>query len=240
VFQNGIDQQMRLLAGYFATIWIALVGAASAQDHPVVVELFTSQGCSACPPADRLLGELAARDDIIALALHVDYWDYIGWKDAFAHPGFTKRQKGYAFVAGHRKIYTPQMIVQGAEDVIGNRKMDVADLILKHEAKRLPVVVTLSREAGELSVSARAVESVGPSEIHLVRYEPQQSVDIKHGENAGQTITYHNIVTEWRTLGPWNGKGVYRASLPVDGDRPVVVLVQRADYGPILAAARLR
>ena len=231
---------MRQLLGWIATFWIALAGAAAAQDHPVVVELFTSQGCSSCPPADRLFGKLAAREDVIALALHVDYWDYIGWKDVFASPGFTKRQKAYAAAAGHRSIYTPQMVVQGAEDVVGNRKMDVADLIRKHQGKRLPVVVDLVRQGDELAISARADGAAGPADVYLVRYEPEKSVEIMRGENAGRTLTYHNIVTEWRVLGRWDGQGTYQLRVPVEGARPVVVLVQRAGYGPILAAARLR
>ncbi|WP_116597083.1 DUF1223 domain-containing protein [Primorskyibacter marinus] len=231
---------MRKLVGWITTIWITLAGAAAAQNHPVVVELFTSQGCSSCPPADQLLGELARRDDVIALALHVDYWDYIGWKDVFAQAGFTKRQKAYAAVAGLRSIYTPQMVVQGTEDVVGNRRMDVADLIRKHESQRLPVSVDLARNGSELVISARALRSAGPADIHLVRYEPEQIVAIKRGENAGRTLTYHNIVTDWRVLGRWDGQGTYKARLSVEGPRPVVVLVQRAGYGPILAAARLR
>lgn len=231
---------MRKLVGWIATIWIALAGAAAAQDHPVVVELFTSQGCSSCPPADQLLGELARRDDVIALALHVDYWDYIGWKDVFAQAGFTKRQKAYAAAAGHRSIYTPQMVVQGTEDVVGNRRMDVADLIRKHESQRLPVLVELARNGSELVISARALRSAGPADIHLVRYEPETVVAIKRGENAGRTLTYHNVVTDWRVLGRWDGQDTYKARLPISGPRPLVVLVQRAGHGPILAAARLR
>ncbi|TCS63773.1 DUF1223 domain-containing protein [Primorskyibacter sedentarius] len=231
---------MKQLLVWIVTAWIALAGAATAQNHPVVVELFTSQGCSSCPPADVLLGELSKRDDVIALALHVDYWDYIGWKDIFAKSAFTKRQKAYAAAAGHRTIYTPQMIVQGAEDVVGNRRMDVSDLILEHRKQTLPVALELSRRGGELVIQARAVGSAGAAEIHLVRYEPEQSVAIKRGENAGRTLTYHNIVTDWRVLGRWDGKGVYKARLPLGDARPVVVLVQSAGHGPILAAARLR
>ena len=105
------------------------VAEGRADDMPVVVELFTSQGCSSCPPADALLHELSKRDDVIPLALHVDYWDYIGWKDSFAQPAFTARQRGYAQASGRRAIYTPQMIIGGQFDVVGNRPMDVAAII---------------------------------------------------------------------------------------------------------------
>ena len=115
-----------LCAAALSIMSLGLPGAA--QDSPVVVELFTSQGCAACPPADALLGELARHEDVIALALHVDYWDYIGWEDVFARPEFTQRQHAYGHAAGSTVVYTPQMIVGGQERVVGVRPMAVADL----------------------------------------------------------------------------------------------------------------
>ena len=221
---------------------LALAQPAAAQNRPVVVELYTSQGCSSCPPADEILAELAQRDDIIALALHVDYWDYLGWKDNFASPAFSNRQRAYARAAQRRTVYTPQVIVQGVSPVVGNRPHEVASAIQRHSQGALaPVELTLRREEGTLFITARATgEGVGRSVIQVVRYMPEAWVDIRGGENAGRRMYYANIVTDWTPLALWNGRGEFTAQAPLEGDYPVVVLVQAADYGPILAAGRLR
>ncbi|QFS82722.1 hypothetical protein FIU97_07910 [Roseivivax sp. THAF40] len=209
-------------------------------DMPVVVELFTSQGCSSCPPADALLHELSKRDDVIALALHVDYWDYIGWADSFAQPAFTQRQKGYARTSGRSSIYTPQMIIDGAHDVVGNREMDVAALIDRADDKPTPVSVELSRSGDMLSVALSTSGPVGPVDLHLVRYMPEAEVAIHRGENAGHSLHYSQIVLDWDVVARWDGRDAFRTETPVTGDEPIVVLVQKPDYGPVLAAARLR
>jgi len=113
-----------LMAAALAAVTLTPAGQANA-DGPVVVELFTSQGCSSCPPADKILGELAKRDDVIALSLHVDYWDYLGWKDDFASPAHTARQQGYATALGERMMFTPQMIIGGTDSVVGSRAMEL-------------------------------------------------------------------------------------------------------------------
>lgn len=214
---------------------------AEADDHPVVIELFTSQGCSSCPPADALLRELADRDDVIALALHVDYWDYIGWKDSFAQPAFTQRQKQYARAAGHRTIFTPQMIVGGADHVVGSKPMKLAELIQTHSDVPEAVEITLERQGQEVVIWAEAVAAV-PREmlVQLVRYRPSAEVDITRGENAGHTFTYANIVTEWHALARWDGREPLRMTVAAPGDAPVVALVQTAGHGAILGSARLR
>lgn len=231
---------MRRLLKCCAAISLVVAGAAQAESNPVVVELFTSQGCSSCPPADQLLKELGDREDVIPLALHIDYWDYIGWKDIFAQSIFTKRQKAYARSAGRTMIYTPQMIIDGQEDIVGNRPMDLADLIARHKAHPSPVGLTITRQGDTLHIVANAKEPQGPLDIHLVRYTPRQTVSIKRGENSGLTATYTNIVTDWQRLEPWDGHGTLDRVTPVSGDAPVVVLVQKVAYGSILAAARLR
>jgi hypothetical protein len=207
----------------------------------VVIELYTSQGCSSCPPADALLEELAARDDVIALALHVDYWDYIGWKDTFARPLFTQRQKGYARAAGHRTIYTPQMVIAGEDHVVGYRPMDLADLIEAHRGRPVAAVIRLSRNGAEVTVDIAAAPALGgPAVVQLVRFEPVQTVEIGHGENAGRTIVYANVVTEWTRLAEWDGGTALRLTAPAAGPAPLAVILQRRDFGPILAAAALR
>ena len=210
-------------------------------DHGVVVELFTSQGCSSCPPADKFLHELASREGVIPLALHVDYWDYIGWKDIFARPDNTKRQHAYAIAAGRRSVYTPQMIVQGHEDVVGNHPVDVSDLIRRHAAAVPPVRLNLERSGGRLVISAEATGPVpAPMVVHLVRYEPNADVTITRGENAGRTLSYANIVRDWARVAEWDGRDVMRVSADLDGDLPVVVILQHRGVGPIIAAARMR
>lgn len=214
---------------------------AQAADSPVVVELYTSQGCSSCPPADAFLGQLAGREDVIALALHVDYWDYIGWKDEFASPQYTKRQKGYASVAGRRSIYTPQMIVQGQEHVVGNHPQNVTALINQHAATGPQLDLHISRTGGALTIEAtRRAGETTDAVVQLVRYMPEKSVKIRSGENAGRTLTYSNIVTSWEQLGKWDMRAPLSLSERVKGDDPVVVIVQEAGPGRILAAARLR
>ena len=195
------------LAGFFTGLWLAvLAGVVAAETRPVVVELYTSQGCSSCPPADALLHKLAKRDDVIALALHVDYWDYIGWKDAFASPQNTARQKNFARVAGRRSVYTPQMIIAGQDHVVGSHPMDVADLIRLHAARDQDVDLQLSRSGETLAIRVESRGRVGKAVVQLVRYDPAAKVKITRGENAGKTLTYSNIVTEWRELGNWRRK----------------------------------
>ncbi len=225
----------------FATLLSVLVPLHLRADPKlVVVELYTSQGCSSCPPADKLMHDLAARDDVIALALHVDYWDYIGWKDEYANPAYTSRQQKYAHVAGRKMVYTPQMIIGGQDDVVGARSMELADLIAKHSAQKATTRVRATREGNDLKVTA---ETDGPfseaSNIHLVRYDPERVANITRGENAGRTLTYTNVVADWQVVGQWDGTAPLEMTVPVSGDMPSVVLVQMPGPGRILAAARV-
>jgi hypothetical protein len=218
----------------------------SAQDSPVVVELYTSQGCSSCPPADAVLAELALRDDVIALALHVDYWDYIGWKDEFAQPAFTERQHRYAVAAGERVVYTPQMMIGGVDSIIGTDTMALMDGIAAHSAAHPSVRLGMTRSGDVLTISAQAVGRLdGPMTVQLVRYVPEQTVAIERGENAGHTINYVNVVTQWQQLSDWDGTAPLTLEMAITGSDPAVVIVQKeasssAGPGLIIAAARLR
>jgi hypothetical protein len=229
---------MRGLALVTLMAQLALTGPAFAGERPVVVELFTSQGCSSCPPADELLSRLAEREDVIALALHVDYWDYIGWKDSFALPQFTARQKKYAAAAGRRTIYTPQMIVDGSDHVVGTHPMDVAELIQLHGQRETGVTVTLLRSDGDLKARVDGT-GAGDAVVQFVRFSPSETVVVERGENAGRTLHYANVVREWRVVGQWTGSGAQSFDLP-KSDGPVAVIVQGAGFGPILGAAVLK
>lgn len=234
---------MRGLASATLGLWLGLMGGAQAESatSAVVVELFTSQGCSSCPPADEILGELVSRSDVIPLALHVDYWDYLGWADAFANPAFTTRQRAYAHVAGARSIYTPQMVVNGMEHLVGVRAMELADLIRQHRAEPSPVALTVTREGGQVRISAVAAYGLkNGAVIQLVRYSPSATVKIERGENQGRTITYANIVRSWEPLGRWNGQDVFETVADVPGEASTAVIVQEPGPGAILAAVALR
>ncbi len=231
------------MRGIIAAVWIGLtcVTGAQAQGNSVVVELYTSQGCSSCPPADALLTELAKRDDVIALALHVDYWDYIGWKDDHASPAFTQRQKAYARAAGQRMVYTPQMIVGGVDHLVGTKAMQLAELIEKHHNLPLSIDLRVRRSGGMVDIQAAALSRLsGDMLVQLMRYVPRDTVEIGRGENAGRTITYTNIVTEMTVLGGWDGKEPLHMQTKVSGDQPVVVVLQKKGHGAILAAASTR
>jgi hypothetical protein len=207
--------------------------------EPVVVELFTSQGCSSCPPADAILARLTERPDVIPLALHVDYWDYIGWADSFASPAFTKRQKGYARARGARTIYTPQMIVGGRSAVVGHKPMELAEHLMEALDEPGVVGIEVARAYESIDVRVWPIGEVdGEMVLQLVRYDPSQTVEIGRGENAGNTFTYHNIVTDWQTMATWDGQGPLKLEHPLLGPYPAVVLVQKSGYGPIVAAAR--
>lgn len=217
------------------------VGAAQADEHPVVVELYTSQGCSSCPPADALLADLARRGDLVALSLHVDYWDYIGWTDSFGDARFTRRQKLYARAAGERTIYTPQIVVGGAVHIVGNRPMDVADAVAAYKAQAPRAHVALTRRGGAVeAVLTPLGELPGKMVVQMVRFIPEATVDIRRGENAGRRITYANVVTNWQPVGEWDGRGEMRLSLEAPGDDRVAIIVQRAGMGSVVAAAALK
>ena len=222
-------------------MWALAAGAVGAADRPVVVELYTSQGCSSCPPADKILAELADRDDVIALAFHVDYWDYIGWKDIFADPSYTLRQRNYARVAGARSIYTPQMIVDGQDHVVGTKPMKLAEHIEEHRDRKTPVTLKLTRDGDVVRIRARSTSRFSNgSTVRVATYSPEETVSIKRGENAGRTLTYHNVVRGLTDVSTWDGNGEFKASVKVSGNAPIVVLIQEGHHGPMLAASRLR
>lgn len=242
---EGIGQ-MRQMVGASLGVLMAMTAAAEAQDgaagtRSVVLELYTSQGCTSCPPADKILAAIAADPRVIALALHVDYWDYLGWKDKFADPRFTARQKAYAKAAGDRMIYTPQLIVNGQDRIVGSRQDEIAEAIRAHLARPVTVQLVTRREGNDLYIRVEAVPPQDrPMRIDLVRYLPEEKVEIERGENAGLTMTYTNIVTDWKQLADWRGTEALELKVPLDGDAPAVVLVQGEGPAEIIAASALK
>lgn len=230
---------MRRFMCVLSVLGVLVAAPAVAQNGPVVVELYTSQGCSSCPPADEILHELAKRDDVIALALHVDYWDYIGWADSFANPAFSERQHGYARAARVETVYTPQMVINGQDHVVGSRPMQVMDLLQAHQAKGLSMRVSMTRAGNRVLINAPGGVR-GDYVVQLVRYTPQETVAIRAGENAGREFNYANIVTTWDVIHRWDGVNALALDAAAAGDDPVVVIIQNTGEGPIVGAAELR
>lgn len=220
---------------------LALGFAAPAQADPVVVELYTSQGCSSCPPADALLAELAENEDVIALALHVDYWDFIGWPDTFAQSAFGERQKDYARQAGARSVFTPHMVVGGTQHIAGARPMALVDQVRAQlEAPSWVRFSQASSLEGPVVMGMTEAAFDAPVDLILVTYVEKETVAIAHGENAGRTITYTHIVQDWRALQEWDGAETLTLRLP-EGESDVhrVLLAQAKGPGAILGALRL-
>jgi len=224
-----------------AACGIYLASVAAVQAEPVVVvELYTSQGCSSCPPADEFVAMLASDPRILPLALHVDYWDYIGWADSFAQAKFTDRQRAYAKAAGSRTIYTPQLIIGGADRIEGFAPQETAERLRAHLNSETPVRLTVTREGNMLVIRAEADPPLDEAvRVQLVRYTPAKTVMIERGENAGRTITYTNIVTSWQRLEDWSGQAPLELRMPYDGGEPGAVIVQADGPAAILAAVRI-
>lgn len=228
--------------------WPALAASwpAESQGPPTVVELFTSQGCSSCPPADAILAELAERQDVVAIAYHVTYWDYLGWKDPFATKWGTERQVRYVRALGLHNRYTPQMVVDGARDVVGSRRDAVnAALTASREAAGSRVDIAFSRDpaTGTLLVGLPEISAAAPAELLLIRYAGRRETDVLRGENGGRTLTNTHIAREVRHLGSWVGAAV-ELRVPVtqesSGDGAgYAILLQDRKAGRIIGAAKL-
>ena len=217
--------------------------AARAADIRGVVELFTSQGCSSCPPADRYLAELAKDPGLVVLSWPVDYWDYIGWKDTFASPTFTARQRGYAAARESNQVYTPQAVIDGAVHAVGSDR-DHVEEELATRASALSASIAVSDRDGKLSVDVTPkANAKGPATLWLVRVLRSANVAIGRGENKGRRVSYTNVVRDATAIGQWSGGPMH-----FDVARPklaegegLVVLLQPGTVtnpGPILAAAK--
>lgn len=191
--------------------FISFANAADISTPKSVIELFTSQGCSSCPPADKALTELTKNKDYLGLAYHVDYWDYIGWKDTFGKQEFTKRQRNYASAMNERQIYTPQAIVNGRSHLNGAYKSRIVQKSQEYfkSGKGLTVPIKVVENNGRLSVTIEADKEYKDATLYAVYFDPEEIVDIKRGENAGKKIIYTNIVRKIEMLGMTSAKGLH-------------------------------
>ena len=198
----------RLVALPLALAASAMLTSAIASAEPrAVIELFTSQGCSSCPPADKLAGELARDPSLVVMSLPIDYWDYLGWKDTLAIPGHTNRQRAYSKSRGDREVYTPQVVVNGVAHVLGSDKSAIDSAIAKTRKQpgMLSLPIALSVAGDQISVTVPAGKDATKGEIWLCPITKTVPVTIGRGENSGNTITYYNVVRRWVKLGDWTG-----------------------------------
>jgi hypothetical protein len=210
---------------------------------PMVVELFTSEGCSSCPPADALLGELTQRQYVLPLSFHVDYWDYIGWKDRFADPLFTQRQRAYAEVQGSSMVYTPQMIIAGAIDVVGSDRKAVERALKRAYTRNTMYRIQVVREKDGSIVAQFPEAPIGvPATIWLLTYQKSAESKVKAGENAGRNLMTYNVVRSLQKVGMWYGPAT-EIELKLDpaakANSPdaCAIIANQAEHGPIIAAA---
>jgi hypothetical protein len=236
-------------APLIAGLLIATYLAADAAEPRALLELFTSQGCSSCPAADKLLGDLSADSSLVALSVPIDYWDYLGWKDTLANPAHSARQRAYARVRGDRQVYTPQIVVNGATHVLGSDRAAIDHAIAQTDQKSgvmsLPVLMSVG--GADLNVKIESAEDEHASgEVWLCPLAKAIPVEIGRGENRGRTIVYHNVVRNWLKLGDWAGAAeswtVPVAQIETDGVDAAAVMVQEGTHdkpGMILGAAYL-
>jgi hypothetical protein len=232
---------MTRIAGAVAVAAVLALGPALAGGGRVVVELFTSQGCSSCPPADALLGELAAREDLIALSFHVDYWNYLGWKDPFSSADATERQRDYREMLGQRYVYTPQMVVGGTHQAVGSSRDKVEDAIgSARELSRVAVEVARpDRDTAVVTIAGGAAPAKAAI-VWLFAYDDRHSTDIRRGENEGVKLTNTHVVRAIRKIGKWDG-GQTTIKLPIsmmgiEKQDGCAVVVQSAETGRVFGA----
>lgn len=212
--------------------------AADRGESPVVVELYTSQGCSGCLEASDFAGELIERDRVLLLSFGVDYWDYLGWRDTFAEPGFVARQRAYTTRLDNRHPYTPQMVVDGHVNSAGFSR-DFVNLAINfcfgHLENSPPVAITRGGDSLSIEIGD-GEEPEGEADVWLVSYEPgQQDVDVERGENAGVVMPHYNVVRGISRIGGWRGEAL-SLSAPASDDLAYAVLVQRPELGSMIAA----
>jgi hypothetical protein len=237
-----------LWSGAFGVCAIIAIVRPAHADPRAVVELFTSQGCSSCPPADQIIGELSKDPSIIALSMPIDYWDYLGWKDTLADSRFSARQRAYSKMRGDREVYTPQVVVNGSVHVIGSDRTGIENAIgktVKNETvMSVPVTMSLADKKINVSVAASKVPEISHGEVWICSIARSVPISISRGENRGREVTYHNVVRNVLKVGDWNGSPeswtVPLENVVREGVDGAVVYVQdgsRDKPGPMLGAA---
>ena len=229
-----------------AGLLVASCALASASEPRAVLELFTSQGCSSCPPADKLLGDLAGDPSLVVISVPIDYWDYLGWKDTLANPAHSARQRAYARLRGDRQVYTPQIVVNGSTHVLGSDRAAVehAIAVTDRNAAVMSVPVLLSVAGDTLNVKVTAGKEHVSGEVWLCPLARSMPVEIGRGENHGRTVTYHNVVRRWIKLGDFNGTdatwNLAISEIMTDDIDAAAVMVQQGTHdrpGVVLGAA---
>ncbi|HYD06694.1 MAG TPA: DUF1223 domain-containing protein [Reyranella sp.] len=216
---------------------------ANSKAGPWAVELFTSQGCSSCPAADAMLGKLARRADIVALSFHIDYWDYIGWKDRFASKETTERQRGYARTLRQKYIYTPEMVVDGRVHQPGVNDSQVEAMLA--DARRQSTIRTTPilkrRPDRSLRIELAAAKLDGPADVTFFAYDRRHATPVERGENKGRRLDNFNVVRRLETLGRWQGAETHWtvAADRFEPEQGLAVIVQQPDHGPVLGANKL-
>jgi hypothetical protein len=238
----GRSLQPRLALGLVALAAGSSLPAAAQETTPVVVELYTSQGCNSCPPADAFMGELVRQPGVIALSFHVDYWNYLGWHDPFSNKKFTYRQKEYAMSLRQTGVYTPQMVIQGKRGEIGTDRKAVMQAIADaRKAKPAATVLLEKLEGSRLRATVSAAAEAKGANIYLALFDRRHATKIPRGENEGKTLTNHHVVREWRKLGQFEGEkaefSITAASEKGEKRSGAAVIVQQGKGGAILGAA---
>jgi hypothetical protein len=238
----------RVLCSLIAAAFLFLAHSSANANPRAVIELFTSQGCSSCPAADKLLSAFRADPSVIPLSLPIDYWDYLGWKDTLALPGHAARQKAYSQVRGDREIYTPQAVVNGIAQAIGSDRAGIEEAVAQSRnypsSLSVPLQVRVADERVSVMVAPRDTAEAARGEVWLCALSGSVPVSIARGENRGRTITYTNVVRRWVKLGNWQGKSE-SFTIPVDAIRfdgvdAVAVILQSGSFekpGAIMGAS---
>ena len=242
--RQGQSVRSRSLGFVFGALALALGSGPALAGPSRVIELFTSQGCSSCPPADEIVAGLAANPDVLALTLPVDYWDYLGWKDTLASPENSERQRAYAARRGDRSVYTPQIVVNGDQHVVGSNSKALADALERADPLTADVSLRYTADALEVSVAGALPKGARLASVSILQVSPREEITVERGENSGRTITYSNVVRRQQTVGMWSGGSetfrMPRVELKKTGGEKCVVLIQlTGEDGPgrIIGAA---
>jgi hypothetical protein len=215
----------------------------AAVKRPVIVELFTSQGCSSCPPADAYLKMLKQEPDVLALSYHVDYWDYLGWRDTLGGAEFSERQYDYAESRGDKNVYTPQMIINGGNHFVGSQRNQVSGAIASAKAEEAAdwVDMDMSDNKTDVTITIPAGNPMREATLWLMAFAPSISTEIKKGENAGKTVEYHNVVRKMVPAGMWHGEAAKivlpKGSVVPKGCKGWVALLQEGKVGRVIGVA---